>query len=56
MVYPLLISITNINPEIHSKISLHTYLLLTLLPIIKFTYKQTHSESSAGQAYPHSLK
>ncbi|KAF8545602.1 hypothetical protein OG21DRAFT_1397128, partial [Imleria badia] len=33
MAYPLLISLENINPEIHSKTLLHPYLLLALLPI-----------------------
>ncbi|KAF8548502.1 hypothetical protein OG21DRAFT_1489339 [Imleria badia] len=42
MAYPLLISLTNIDPEIRSKTSMHTYLLLALLPIAKFTHKQTH--------------
>ncbi|KAF8432100.1 hypothetical protein L210DRAFT_3414405, partial [Boletus edulis BED1] len=39
MAYPLLISLANITPDIRSKISLHTYLLLTLLPIPKFIHK-----------------
>ena len=41
MAYPLLISLTNIDPAIHSKISMDTYLLLALLPIAKFTHKDT---------------
>ena len=41
MAYPLLISLANIDPAIHSKISLHMYLLLALLPIPKFTHKDT---------------
>ena len=41
MVYPLLISLTNIIPEVRSKISLHTYLLLALLPILKFLHKHS---------------
>ena len=45
MAYPLLISLANINPEIRSKTSLHTYLLLTLLPVTKFTHKQTRVRS-----------
>ncbi|KAI6023292.1 hypothetical protein EDC04DRAFT_2574795 [Pisolithus marmoratus] len=36
MAYPLLMSLANIIPEIHSKISMHTYLLFALLPIPKF--------------------
>ncbi|KAI6127271.1 hypothetical protein F5141DRAFT_997355, partial [Pisolithus sp. B1] len=42
MAYPLLISLANIAPEIHSKISMHMYLLLALLPIPKFLHKDTH--------------
>ncbi|KAI5982646.1 hypothetical protein EDD15DRAFT_2180311, partial [Pisolithus albus] len=41
MAHPLLISLTNINIHIHSKTSLHAYLLLALLPIAKFTHKVT---------------
>lgn len=39
MAYPLLITLANIAPEIRSKISMHTYLLLALLPIPKFLHK-----------------
>lgn len=45
MVYPLLISLANIAPEIHSNVSLHMYLLLALLPIAKFTHKISHIQS-----------
>ena len=45
MAYPLLISLANIDPTICSKISLHMYLLLTLLPIPKFIHKDTHTRS-----------
>ena len=45
MAYPLLISLANIEPAIRSKISLHTYLLLGLLPIPKFTHKDTRTRS-----------
>lgn len=45
MVYPLLISLANIDPTIRSKISLHTYLLLALLPIPKFIHKDTRTWS-----------
>jgi len=45
MAYPLLISLTNINVFIQSKASLHAYLLLTLLPIAKFSHKHTHIHS-----------
>ncbi|KAI5985785.1 hypothetical protein EDD15DRAFT_2373881 [Pisolithus albus] len=41
MAHPLLISLANIDMHIHSKTSLHTYLLLALLPIAKFTHKVT---------------
>ena len=41
MVYPLLISLANIDSHIHSKTSLHAYLLLALLPIVKFMHKNT---------------
>ncbi|KAI6037289.1 hypothetical protein PISMIDRAFT_105549 [Pisolithus microcarpus 441] len=45
MAHPLLIRLTNINMHIHSKTSLHAYLLLALLPIAKFTQKNTHVHS-----------
>ena len=41
MAYPLLISVANIDLDIRSKISMHTYLLLSLLPIPKFTHKNS---------------
>ncbi|KAI6095947.1 hypothetical protein EDD16DRAFT_1501234, partial [Pisolithus croceorrhizus] len=41
MAYPLLISLANIALEIRSKISMHMYLLLALLPIPKFLHKDT---------------
>ena len=41
MAHPLLISLANIDMRIHSKTSLHAYLLLALLPIAKFTHKTT---------------
>jgi len=41
MVYPVLISLANIDACIHSKSSLHTHLLLALLPIAKFMHKTT---------------
>ena len=41
MAYPLLISLANIDSHIRSKTSLHAYLLLALLPIAKFTHKNT---------------
>ena len=45
MAYPLLISLANINAHLHNKASAHAYLLLTLLPIAKFTHKTTHVRS-----------
>ena len=45
MAYPLLISLANIIPEVQSKISLHTYLLLALLPILKFLHKHSRIRS-----------
>jgi len=42
MAHPLLISPANINACLHSKSSAHAYLLLSLLPITKFTHKTTH--------------
>jgi len=41
MAYPLLISLVNIDTAICSKISLHTYLLLALLPIPKYIHKDS---------------
>ncbi|KAI6041981.1 hypothetical protein EDC04DRAFT_2534493, partial [Pisolithus marmoratus] len=45
MGHPLLISLANIDMHIHSKTSLHAYLLLALLPIAKFMQKSTHIHS-----------
>ena len=39
MAHPVLISLANIDANIHSKNSLHGYLLLALLPIAKFVHK-----------------
>ena len=41
MVHLVLISLANIDAHIQSKTSLHAYLLLALLPIAKFTHKDT---------------
>ncbi|KAI5986736.1 hypothetical protein EDC04DRAFT_2531515, partial [Pisolithus marmoratus] len=41
MAHPLLISLADIDMHIHSQSSLHAYLLLALLPITKFTQKNT---------------
>ncbi|KAI6028253.1 hypothetical protein EDC04DRAFT_2572876, partial [Pisolithus marmoratus] len=40
--HPVLIRLANIDASIHSKMSLHRYLLLALLPIPKFIHKNTH--------------
>ena len=40
--HPVLISLANLDTRIHSQTSHHTYLLLALLPITKFTHKTTH--------------
>ncbi|KAI5981166.1 hypothetical protein EDD15DRAFT_2204477 [Pisolithus albus] len=45
MAHPLLISLANIDKHIHSKTSLHAYLLLALLPIAKFAHKNTRVRS-----------
>ncbi|KAI6010124.1 hypothetical protein EDC04DRAFT_2581204 [Pisolithus marmoratus] len=45
MAHPLLISLANIDAHLCSKSSAHAYLLLTLLPIAKFTHKTTHIHS-----------
>ena len=41
MVHPVLIILANIDARIQSKTLLHVYLLLALLPIAKFTHKDT---------------
>ena len=45
MAYPLLISLANIDLDIHLKILMHTYLLLSLLLIPKFTHKNSRIRS-----------
>ncbi|KAI6095337.1 hypothetical protein F5141DRAFT_1013486 [Pisolithus sp. B1] len=45
MAHPLLISLTNIDACLRSKSSMHAYILLTLLPIAKFTHGTTHIHS-----------
>jgi len=42
MVHPLLISLTNIDPDICSKGSLHLHVLLALLSIASFLHPKTH--------------
>ena len=41
MAHPLLISLANINPEIHSKGLLHDHLLLALLLVPSFVHKKS---------------
>jgi len=53
--YPLLISLANINPEIRSKISLHTYILLALLPVAKFVHKNTRIQGLLQDRLIHQL-
>ncbi|KAI6022355.1 hypothetical protein BKA83DRAFT_4026810, partial [Pisolithus microcarpus] len=45
MAHPVLISLANIDTGVHSKTSLHGYLLLALFPIPKFVKKTTHIHS-----------
>ena len=45
MAHPVLISLANIDTCLRSKTSLHTYLLLVLLPIAKFMHKTTQVRS-----------
>ena len=45
MAHPVLISLANIDTRLRSKTSLHTYLLLVLLPIAKFMHKTTQVRS-----------
>lgn len=43
--HPVFISLANIDAHIHSKSSLHAYLLLALLPVAKFAHKTTRIRS-----------
>ncbi|KIJ11765.1 hypothetical protein PAXINDRAFT_84018 [Paxillus involutus ATCC 200175] len=45
MAHPVLISLANIDADVHSKTLLHGYLLLVLLPIPKFVHKTTRVRS-----------
>jgi len=45
MAHPLLISLANIDPDIHSKGSLHAHVLLTLLPVVSFLHPKTRIRS-----------
>ncbi|KAF8546867.1 hypothetical protein OG21DRAFT_1527549 [Imleria badia] len=42
MAHPLLLSLANIDADIHSKGSLHAHVLLALLPVPSFIHKQMH--------------
>ncbi|KAF8554291.1 hypothetical protein OG21DRAFT_1391683, partial [Imleria badia] len=44
MAHPLLVSLANINPEMRSKGSLHSHLLLALLPVSSFIHKNLLSD------------
>ncbi|KAF8551003.1 hypothetical protein OG21DRAFT_1524746 [Imleria badia] len=48
MVYLVLISLANIDANIHSKTSLHGYLLLVLLPLPKFIHKESCTAATVG--------
>ena len=56
MGYPLLISLTNIDLSIHVKISMHMYCLLALLPIPKFTHRDTHIWGLLGGGYSNGVR
>ena len=45
MAHPLLISLANIDADIHSKGSLHVHILLTLLPVASFLHPKTRIRS-----------
>ena len=53
MAHPLLISLTNIDPDIRSKGSLHAHVLLTLLPIASFLHPKTHIRSLLSDRLVH---
>jgi len=55
MAHPVLISLTNIDTSIHSKTSLHGYLLLALLPITKFLHKNTRVRSLLQDQLTHQV-
>ena len=42
MAHPLLLSVANIDADVHSKGSLHAHILLALLPVVSFIHKTTH--------------
>ena len=41
MAHPLLLSLANIDADIHSKGSLHAHVLLALLPVVSFIHQKT---------------
>ena len=45
MAHPLLLSIANIDADVHSKGSLHAHILLALLPVVSFIHKTTRVHS-----------
>ena len=45
MAHPLLLSVANIDTDVHSKGSLHAHILLALLPVASFIHKTTHVRS-----------
>ena len=53
MAHPLLLSLTNINPDIRSKGSLHAHVLLALLPVISFIHKKTRVRSLLSDRLVH---
>ena len=55
MAHPVLISLANIDASIHSKSSLHGYLLLALLPIAKFIHKNSRVRSLMQDRLTHQV-
>ena len=53
MVHPLLISLANIDPDIHSKGSLHVHVLLALIPVASFLHPKTRIRSLLSDRLVH---
>lgn len=53
MAHPLLLSLANIDADIHSKGSLHAHILLALLPVGSFIHKTTHIRSLLSDRLVH---
>ena len=53
MAHPLLLSLANIDPDIHSKGLLHAHVLLALLPVVSFLHKKTHVRSLLSNRLVH---